>query len=146
VKILPGYESSSYKSINSLLKLRRITTVDWLFSAFLGMVQGLTEFLPISSSGHLAIFQGFFGMQNIEQTNAAFDVLLHFGTLLAIFVVYWRDIVILVIEFFSMIGDLIKGKGLKLSNMHRRMVAAIIVSIIPLFFVMLVYRGFHVLV
>ncbi len=120
--------------------------MDWLFSAFLGMVQGLTEFLPISSSGHLAIFQGFFGMQNIEQTNAAFDVLLHFGTLLAIFVVYWRDIVILVIEFFSMIGDLIKGKGLKLSNMHRRMVAAIIVSIIPLFFVMLVYRGFHVLV
>ena len=38
-----------------------------LFAIFLGLVQGITEFLPVSSSGHLAIFQNFFGMQNVEQ-------------------------------------------------------------------------------
>ncbi|KEO84256.1 undecaprenyl-diphosphate phosphatase [Tumebacillus flagellatus] len=61
-----------------------------LEAIFLGIVQGLTEFLPISSSGHLVLFQRLFGL---EEGALTFDVLLHFGTLIAVFAVYWRDIV-----------------------------------------------------
>lgn len=56
----------------------------------LGIVQGLTEFLPISSSGHLVLFQKYFGLQESVLT---FDVLLHLGTLIAVLAVFWKDIV-----------------------------------------------------
>lgn len=54
----------------------------------LGLVQGLTEFLPISSSGHLVLFQHLFGLKNM----LPFDVLIHFGTLLAVIVYYRREL------------------------------------------------------
>lgn len=55
----------------------------------LGLVQGLTEFLPVSSSGHLVLFQRFFGIQEAVLT---FDVMAHFGTLLAVIAVFWQDL------------------------------------------------------
>jgi len=55
----------------------------------LGLVQGLTEFLPVSSSGHLIIFQNLFGM---EEPMLTFDIFLHIGTLVAVFIVFWKDI------------------------------------------------------
>ena len=59
-------------------------------SALLGLIQGLTEFLPISSSGHLVLFQKWFGLDVSE--NIAFDVLLHVATLIAVVIVFRRDI------------------------------------------------------
>lgn len=59
----------------------------------LGLVQGIAEFLPISSSGHLSIMNNLFDMSTIDNGHVFFDVLLHFGTLSSIFVVYWQDIV-----------------------------------------------------
>jgi undecaprenyl-diphosphatase len=56
---------------------------------FLGLVQGLTEFLPVSSSGHLVFFQSLFGL---EEPQLAFDVMLHLGTLLAVVVYFRTDI------------------------------------------------------
>lgn len=56
----------------------------------LGMVQGLTEFLPVSSSGHLVIFQHLLGLKEVP---LAFDVLLHIGTLVAVFIAFWEDII-----------------------------------------------------
>lgn len=56
----------------------------------LGAVQGLTEFLPVSSSGHLVIFQHLFG---IHEGPITFDVLVHMGTLIAVIVAFWDDIV-----------------------------------------------------
>ncbi len=74
-----------------------------LFHAILmGLIQGATEFLPVSSSGHLAIFKILLGID----TGMLYDVLLHVGTLAAVIVVYYRDIWILIREFFEMIGDL----------------------------------------
>ena len=64
-----------------------------VFSSFLlGLVQGVTEFLPISSSGHLSILQNLFHMSTAENGHLFFDVLLHLGTLISICIVYWRDI------------------------------------------------------
>lgn len=57
---------------------------------FLGIVQGLTEFLPVSSSGHLVIFQGFLG---VKQPGVFFEVMLHFGTLLSVLWVFGSDLV-----------------------------------------------------
>jgi undecaprenyl-diphosphatase len=62
--------------------------MDILQAIILGIVQGITEWLPISSSGHLVIFQELFGFG----ANVAFDVLLHVATLLVIIIVFWKDI------------------------------------------------------
>lgn len=70
----------------------------------LGMVQGLTEFLPVSSSGHLVIFQHLFGMQDAPIT---FDVLLHLGTLVAVFIAFWGDIAAIIKKPFSRLTFLI---------------------------------------
>jgi len=59
-------------------------------AALLGIVQGLTEFLPVSSSGHLAILQGLFGLDGHELV--AFDVLVHMGTLVPVLIVFWSEI------------------------------------------------------
>ena len=63
-----------------------------LSAAFLGFVQGVAEFLPISSSGHLAVLQNVFHMQTAENGHLFFDVLLHLGTVAAIVLAYWKDI------------------------------------------------------
>ena len=77
------------------------------FSAvFLGFVQGLAEFLPISSSGHLAIAEHLLGMSGAAEIPEFFDVLLHLGTLIAVFAAYWEDIRDMVVEFFSGVRDL----------------------------------------
>ncbi|WP_352399289.1 undecaprenyl-diphosphate phosphatase [Anaerotignum sp.] len=55
----------------------------------LGLIQGLTEFLPVSSSGHLVLFQNLFG---IHEATQAFSILLHVATLIAVFIYYWKDI------------------------------------------------------
>ncbi len=75
-----------------------------MHSILMGLIQGVTEFLPVSSSGHLAIFQILLGMDT--DTELLFDVLLHVGTMAAVIVVYYRDIWILIRELFNMIGDL----------------------------------------
>ena len=99
----------------------------------LGIVQGLTEFLPVSSSGHLAIIQNLFHINT--DGGLLFDVLLHIGTLIAIFLVFWKDIVKLVIEFFGIIGDFFRRFSdpdlIVLSSAYRKFVLLIIVSTIP---------------
>lgn len=64
-----------------------------LFALILGIIQGLTEFLPISSSGHLLLFEYIFGLKSGDMF---FNVLLHFASLLAVVIVFWKDIVILI--------------------------------------------------
>ena len=83
-----------------------------LNAIILGLVQGIAEFLPISSSGHLSVLQNLFHMSTTEQGHLFFDVLLHFGTLISILVVYWRDIVSMVQELILLFtgGGSEKGK------------------------------------
>lgn len=99
-------------------------------AVILGLAQGLSEFLPISSSGHLALLQYFFGV-DAEQV-LPFAVLLHLGTLVSVFIVYWKDIVGLVKELGAVFKDLFTGKGLRVNaNPTRRLGFMIIVATIP---------------
>ena len=61
-------------------------------AVILGLIQGIAEFLPISSSGHLSIVNNLFGLSTTEDGHLFFDVLLHLGTLFSLCVVYWQDI------------------------------------------------------
>lgn len=74
-----------------------------LQAIFMGLIQGLTEFLPVSSSGHLAIFKNVFGVDT--ETGMLFDVLLHLGTLVAILAVYYKDIWKMIVEGCCIIRD-----------------------------------------
>ena len=108
--------------------------MSYISSVFLGLVQGVSEFLPISSSGHLSLFQHFFGL-NEAGVSMFFDVLLHLGTLIAIFVYYWADIIRLLKEFGHMIVCLFSAE--KRQQMRRlspdgRMILMIIVATLPL--------------
>lgn len=117
-----------------LLQRKDLKYMDMLHAALYGLIQGLTEFLPVSSSGHLALAQGFFGGANMETDYMAFDILLHFGTLLAVFVAYGKTILRLIYEFITMCQDIVKGKGPQLKRYpYRKMVVMLILSIIPLF-------------
>lgn len=104
----------------------------------LGLVQGIAEFLPISSSGHLSIFQQFFGLTNVEETNLFFDVLLHLGTLAAVFVAYWAEIKELILAFFSLFTRSgAQAAGQKTDyRPARRMILLIIVATLPLFLIL----------
>lgn len=96
----------------------------------LGLVQGLAEFLPISSSGHLALLQQFFGIE--EDKVLLFAVLLHVGTLLSVFIVYWKDIWELIVELCLTMKDLCTGKGLRLAERPvRKLGVLIIIATIP---------------
>ena len=74
-----------------------------LQAILMGIIQGLTEFLPVSSSGHLALFKILFDVNT--DTGILYDVLLHVGTLIAIFLVYYRDILKLVVDGCCIIRD-----------------------------------------
>ncbi len=104
-----------------------------LKAIILGVIQGITEFLPISSSGHMGLFTHF---TNIDASTAGlFSAMLHIGTLVAILVSYYKPLYELFEEFFKIIKD-IKDKrfSLKLKEMSetRRMFLMLVISCVPL--------------
>lgn len=105
----------------------------------LGLAQGLSEFLPISSSGHLALLQYFFDIS--AENVLPFAVLLHLGTLVSVFIVYWKDIIALIKELGAVIKDIFTGKGLRINaNPTRRLGFMIIVATIPTAIIGLVFN------
>ncbi len=109
--------------------------MSYLSVVLMGILQGVAEFLPISSSGHLALFQHFFGMEDFEKTQLFFTVLLHFGTFLSVCVYYFQDIVDMIREFFLGVRDLARGSQTP-PPPARRMVLLIVVATLPLFAVL----------
>ena len=111
-----------------------------IFEAIIqGIVQGATEFLPISSSGHLSISQHVLGVQ-LE--SLFFDIMLHIGTLIAVLFVYHKLIGRLIKEFFALCGDLVKGKfKWKEMNHDRRLIFMLIFGLVPLFLLFLPIPG-----
>ena len=108
--------------------------MNYLMSILMGFIQGVAEFLPISSSGHLTLFQAFFGMENMEETHMFFTVLFHFGTLISVCIVYWRDIIDMIREFFLGIRALaVRDESVGKPPAARRMVMLIVAATLPLF-------------
>ena len=105
-----------------------------------GIVQGLTEFLPVSSSGHLSITQHILGTSG--DGNLFFNVMLHVGTLVAVIAFYYKLIWSLIKEFFSMIKDIFTGK-FKWSQMNyeRNLIMMLIIGLIPLFLLFIPIPG-----
>lgn len=108
--------------------------MSYIMVVVLGVIQGVAEFLPISSSGHLTLFQHFFGM---SEPDNLFNILLHFATLIAVCVYYWRDIWEMILEFFRFFGDLFSRTPSRGEPpAARRQILLLIVATLPLFLVL----------
>ena len=105
-------------------------------SVLLGAVQGVTEFLPVSSSGHLAIAEHLLNVSGASASPPFFDVLLHLGTLFAVFAAYWEDIRDMILEFFYGVSDLVHRTTPSRVPPARRMILLIIAGTLPLFAVL----------
>ena len=111
-----------------------VNTLEFWMAIVLGIVQGVAEFLPISSSGHLSLLQYFFGM---EEPDALYNILLHFATLAAVCAVYWRDVADMILEFFRGIANLFSHQEEQDRPPEgRRLVFLVILGTLPLFAVL----------
>jgi len=112
----------------------------------LGIIQGLTEFLPVSSSGHLVLGQIFFG---ITQSQLTFDISVHMGTLLAVLVIYSSDILAMISSVFRFFSKAVLLKPVSYlvnedKNLH--LAGLIIIGSVPTAIIGLVLKQFeHVL-
>ena len=105
-----------------------------LFAALLGLIQGVAEFLPISSSGHLAVLQNLFGVGEVD---TLFDVLLHLATLISICIVFRKDIADMIKEAIGFIKDIRHPKPDEGEpKPARRLVLMIIIATLPLIIVL----------
>lgn len=103
--------------------------MDWLHALILGIVQGLSEYLPISSSGHLEIFKQILGMDMDGADSMQFDVALHVATVLSTIVVLWHEFVPLLTSFFGWKRD---------ANFYY--VLKILLSCVPILIVYLLFK------
>jgi len=101
--------------------------MDLLFQAFIiGAIQGLSEFLPISSSAHLILAPQLLGWDDPFLNSATFDVMLHAGTLIALLVYFWRDVVRLVGAGWAALRERTLA-----DDPDRRLAALLLVSVVP---------------
>ena len=106
--------------------------MSWLEALILGIVQGLTEFLPVSSSGHLTIGQTLLGIEFAEGDMLLFDILVHAATVLSTLVVLW-----------SQVEELLKGTFTTVKwNKEKEYVAKLCVSMIPVFIVGMFFKDY----
>ena len=110
--------------------------LEFIEAVFLGVVQGLTEFLPVSSSGHLLLGQYFLGLDQ-NQFGLSFDVALHMGTLIAVVTYFWRDLIRMALAFFRSFehGDLVHDPDQRLAYL-------VIVSTVPAVLGGFLFEGF----
>lgn len=111
--------------------------MSYLTAALLGLVQGITEFLPVSGSGHLALLQNIFHMDEVDQM---FRAMLYLGTLIAVFLTYKNDVKALFRGGFGLLGIGRDARSRKpKAQARRRMAMFIIIGTLPLI-VMLLFR------
>ena len=112
-----------------------------LDAIILGLVQGVAEFLPISSSGHLAILHNLFNMSDLGSSHMFFDVLLHFGTLIAICFMYWSDIRAMLGQTIDLLGGrTYDANGGRRKFPEARLFMLIIVATLPLVLILPVHK------
>lgn len=110
--------------------------MSFIEAIIMGIIQGLAEFLPISSSGHLVITERLFNWGSEQSADVFFDMILHLGTLIAVFIVFRKTIWELIICFFKTLKQIFTGKfRFKDTTPMQKMIGFLIISIIPLFFI-----------
>lgn len=130
IRVFAGRAAVKNKSESFSEETERFMTFWEAF--FCGLIQGLTEFLPVSSSGHLALAHTLFGMET-EASYLSFDILLHLATLFVVLIVYHRDIFALVPAFFTMPVKLLKnGFRMKELNETEKMALLLVLATLPL--------------
>ena len=102
--------------------------MNWFDALIAGIIQGLTEFLPISSSGHLVIYGTLFG--ETGGVDLAFTVFLHLATLLAVIIIFRKDVWLLIRELCGAVFDLVRGKP-DFKSEGRRYLLMVIIATIP---------------
>ena len=105
--------------------------MNWIEAVVLGIVQGLTEFLPVSSSGHLVLFQHLFGLVEPE---LLFDICVHVGTLAAVLIVFYRDILEMLKTLVRLPELVLQSGGIRAlftQNPDVRLMAMIVIGCIP---------------
>jgi len=107
--------------------------MNFVDAILLGTLQGATEFLPVSSSGHLVLAQHLIG--DFEQPGVLFDVLLHVGTMIAVAIYFWRDLVGLATSLW---------RRDELAKNQRVMVALLIVGSVPTAVIGLLFKDYFV--
>jgi len=100
----------------------------WWQALVAGIIQGVTEFLPVSSSGHLVIFNALFGAE--EGGNLGFTVFLHLATLVSVAIMFRKDVWMLIKEFFAAAWDVLRGKP-NFKTPERRFLLLVVIATIP---------------
>ena len=128
--------------------------MSFLYSILMGIIQGITEFLPVSSFGHLVIFQQFTGFT--PDTGLLLEAMLHFGTLVALILAFQKDVKQILLEICRMIYDVIQNIKIFIHNRktgedqsyhrvvrtsYRKFVALLAVSSIPTFLLGFISRN-----
>ena len=108
-----------------------------LQAIFLGIIQGLTEFLPVSSSGHLVLFSQLF---KVQEPSLIFEVVVHVGTLLAVLVAFRSEVGLLVTSFFKLLGKPKNAKQLLKDDLGCRFLSGIIIGTLPTVVVALLFK------
>ena len=119
-----------------------------LYALLLGLVQGVAEFLPISSSGHLALFELILDGETIAamDDSAAFNIMLHLATLIAVVIAYWPDVRDMATELLAMLRGIRRKEGLMSGNVPaRRLILMLVAATVPLVLVVPVHHAIETL-
>lgn len=118
--------------------------MDPIQAIIMGIAQGLTEFLPVSSSAHLVIVPQLIGIDTASKSMLPFDTVLHLGTLVAVIGFYFKDVIELIKSFFLSLKDLFSGtfkEGFR-EDPYKRMAWLIIIATIPTGLIGLLFKDF----
>ena len=110
-----------------------------MMAIILGIFQGIAEFLPISSSGHLVLLQNFFEM---DQGELFVSVMLHLGTLISIVIVFYKDIIAIIGSFFQIVTELFTKNKIVLDTESKILAIMIIVGTIPTGLMGILFKDF----
>ncbi|HHY09280.1 MAG TPA: undecaprenyl-diphosphate phosphatase [Firmicutes bacterium] len=108
-----------------------------LQAIFLGIVQGLTEFLPVSSSGHLVLFSQ---LMEIKETSLVFEIVVHGGTLLAVLLVLRADVILLIRSFFKLLKQPKRLSELIKEDPGCRLLANLVYATLPVVILALIFK------